>query len=487
MRLSSTGIAAIVSLASLGSLQAWTPISHGQQIASRRVRTPAPRAVAIPLEEGSLESPKSSSPSDSSLAPEDEWIAKLDYERFGKEVAQLGKELLQETGDADVQHLDKIVSWRNIAAAAGLMTLGATPNPLTIIALSTWTYASWAMVAHHTSHGGYNRVDAGKFNSRCFALGTLKRRAADWLDWMKPEAWNVEHNRLHHYRLNELQDPDLVQRNLKFVRQDKSLPMWMKYAKVFLFLPIWKWYYYAPNTFKELQLSKWAAETGKAIPNNIDTTQAFTVRALLNPKTDSERSLLKIVKPADFFGKVVAPFFFLRFVLLPLPFLAFAGPKMFQNAIINLLAAELLTNVHAFVTIVTNHAGEDLYTFEDAVKPKSSAFYVRQIVGSTNYQAGNDAIDFGHGFLNYQVEHHVWPDLSMLQYQRGAPRLKAICEKYEVPYVQESVFERMRKTLRIMTGQATMRQFPVEYEPVGDKAGVAGVAWKKTHGAIDEE
>ena len=87
------------------------------------------------------------------------------------------------------------------------------------------------MVAHHTCHGGYNRVEAGKFNSRKFALGTLKRRVGDWLDWMQPEAWNVEHNRLHHYRLNELQDPDLVQRNLEFVRQDKSLPMALKYIK----------------------------------------------------------------------------------------------------------------------------------------------------------------------------------------------------------------------------------------------------------------
>ena len=48
-------------------------------------------------------------------------------------------------------------------------------------------------------------------------------------------------------------------------------------------------------------------------------------------------------------------------------------------------------------------AGEDLYTFEDAVKPNTGSFYVRQIVGSTNYPTGTDPIDFSHGFLNYQV------------------------------------------------------------------------------------
>jgi len=35
----------------------------------------------------------------------------------------------------------------------------------------------------------------------------------DWLDWMLPEAWNVEHKN-HHYSLNEIDDPDLVERNM---------------------------------------------------------------------------------------------------------------------------------------------------------------------------------------------------------------------------------------------------------------------------------
>ena len=128
-----------------------------------------------------------------------------------------------------------------------------------------------------------------------------------------------------------------------------------------------------------------------------------------------------------------------------------------------------------------------MYKFDDSVKPKTGAFYVRQVIGSVNYAAGNDVIDFWHGFLNYQIEHHVWPDLSMLQYQLGAPRLKAICEKHGVPYIQESVFERLRKTADIMVGKTSMRTFPTKYEPQKDKAGRAGVTWKSSNGAIDDE
>ena len=61
-----------------------------------------------------------------------------------------------------------------------------------------------------------------------------------------------------------------------------------------------------------------------------------------------------------------------------------------KNAIQNLLAAELFTNIHSFITIVTNHAGSDLYSFDDSVKPRSGSFYVRQIISSVNYNYGNN-------------------------------------------------------------------------------------------------
>jgi hypothetical protein len=81
----------------------------------------------------------------------------------------------------------------------------------------------------------------------------------------------------------------------------------------------------------------------------------------------------------------------------------------------------------------------------------------------------------------------VWPDLSMLQYQQGAPKLKAICDKHGVPYIQESVWERLRKTVDVMVGSTSMPDFPTHLEPAKDKAGASGVTWKSTHGAIDDD
>jgi len=303
---------------------------------------------------------------------------------------------------------------------------------------------------------------------------------------MQPEAWNVEHNRLHHYHLGEPLDPDLVERNLEFLREMK-IPTPLKYGVATALAPIWKWFYYAPNTFKELQVAKWRSE-GRDLPKDFAPEDAVTIRTMLLPKSSAEISGQEVVNPTEFFSKVLAPFFVSRFMLLPAPLLLVpgVGPTLFGHAIVNLVLAELLTNIHGFITIVTNHAGDDLYTFNDAIKPKSGSFYVRQIVSSANYATGTDPIDFAHGWLNYQIEHHVWPDLSMLQYQIAAPKLKALCEKHGVPYIQESVWTRTRKTLDIMVGKTSMRSFPTQLEPAGDKAR-SGVTWKSTNGAIDEE
>lgn len=99
---------------------------------------------------------------------------------------------------------------------------------------------------------------------------------------------------------------------------------------------------------------------------------------------------------------------------------------------------------------------DDVYRFETAVAPKSDEFYLRAVIGSVNFRTGGDLNDFAHGWLNYQIEHHMFPDLSMLSYQKAQPRIKAICEKYGVPYVQQNVFQRVRQTIDVMIGKRSM-------------------------------
>mmetsp|Transcript_37129 Transcript_37129/g.115341 ORF Transcript_37129/g.115341 Transcript_37129/m.115341 type:complete len:348 (-) Transcript_37129:13-1056(-) len=330
------------------------------------------------------------------------------------------------------------------------------PNPLTVVALALWTHSAWTMIGHHVCHGGYNRTDAsGRYSSRGFALGSLGQRIVDWFDWMLPEAWNVEHNQLHHYRLGEDADPDLLERNAEVWKGGEKLTM------PFLSMFLWKWAYYAPNTYKELKVAELRRQN-KPLPEGFDPQAPLTFGDLLAGKAKG------VYDAGEFVRRVVGPYFLFRFFVLPLP-LALVNPAFYLNAVCNLVLADIVSNIHGFIVIVTNHAGNDLYRFQVGCKPKSPTFYLRAITSSANFDTGSDLNDFMHGWLNYQIEHHCWPELSMRAYQKGQPELKAICEKHGVPYVQENVFVRLKKTMDIAMGRARMRLYPLDFESQADR------------------
>jgi fatty acid desaturase len=398
------------------------------------------------------------------LSKGDEWIATFDFPSFSEEIRALGKKLEKEQGPADIAHLNKMIMWSNSFAAVGLLTMGFGVNPISVMCLSLYTFSRWTMIAHHTCHGGYEKChpNKGRWSRFKFGLGSLWRRFSDWFDWMVPEAWNVEHNNRHHYNLSEIHDPDLVEMNLKSLRE-RNVPMFVKYIAVGLIMIFWKWWYYAPNTYKELKLAKMRRE-GKTIPEGVKPHEAMTfTEALLGTNIFYSFTELMTV--------VLLPYLVCHFFVAPLPYLflgehlgGYTGSAMYWNAVKNLFLAELLTNAHGFLAIVTNHAGDDMYRFREGCRAFSGSFYLRQVLASVDFSMGSDVVDFMHGWLNYQIEHHLWPNLSMLSYQKSAPMVQAICLRYGVPYVKENVFIRLKKTVDIMVGNTSMKWFPESYE-----------------------
>jgi len=395
------------------------------------------------------------------LEKEDKWLESFDVVAFTTEIKELGSKLEKNQGPADVIHLNKMINWSNACAAVGLLSMGFSVNIISIVALSTWTMTRWTMIAHHVCHGGYDKCHPNKsrWNRFRFAVGSTWRRVCDWLDWMLPEAWNVEHNNRHHYCLSELDDPDLVEHNLVDIRtMDVMLPV--KYLVVFLAMCTWKWFYYAPNTYKELKLAKLRRQ-GKKIPEGNPPEWAVTVRQLLTGQCQFYSITEAIIV-------IYLPFFIIRFFLCPLPYL-FLGqylnmPDMYTTAVKNLFLAEILTNIHSFVVVVTNHAGYDMYRFRHPCRPFSGSFYLRQVIASVDFDYGSDIVDFLHGYLNYQIEHHLWPNLSMRSYQKAAPIVREICDRHNIPYIKENVFTRLKKTVDIMVGSTSMRWLPENYE-----------------------
>jgi fatty acid desaturase len=365
-------------------------------------------------------------------------LSEQDVENFTQELMALRRAANERMKLDDFKHLKKIERWGKLCTAAGYSTAWIMPNPVSAFLMSQGNVTRWTTIAHHVMHKGYDKIEGvpARYTSSGFAKGL--RRFLDWNDWILPQAWANEHNKLHHYNLGEAADPDQVELNLEWLR-DSNLPMPVRYAIVGLFAMSWKPVYYAPNTLKHLRSTK----------NNVlgeeRQSAALSQLELWNPLNPFAR---------DLWLKCLFPYIMVKFVLIPLLFIPL-GPVAVISVWINTLLAEIIANLHSFLVIVPNHVGDDILLFEESANTKSE-FFLRQITGSANFKTGGDVNDFLHGWLNYQIEHHLWPDLPASEYQRLQPQVKALCEKYGIPYVQESVWKRLKKTVDVMVGNRSM-------------------------------
>jgi fatty acid desaturase len=103
--------------------------------------------------------------------------------------------------------------------------------------------------------------------------------------------------------------------------------------------------------------------------------------------------------------------------------------KYMMIAYFNIILADIFKSIHFFIVLY---------------KPKK---YINDItkrklygINVVNYTNGNDFIDYIYGWLNYKIEQHLFPNLSMLEYRKLQPYVKSYCQKNNIEYVQIKVF-----------------------------------------------
>ena len=94
-----------------------------------------------------------------------------------------------------------------------------------------------------------------------------------------------------------------------------------------------------------------------------------------------------------------------------------------------------IRNIWAWAIIFCGHFTEHIYTFSRAsIEGETKGqWYLRQILGSSNIRGGS-LMHMMSGNLSHQVEHHLYPDIPGNRYVEMAPRVRAVCAKYNVPY-----------------------------------------------------
>jgi linoleoyl-CoA desaturase len=111
--------------------------------------------------------------------------------------------------------------------------------------------------------------------------------------------------------------------------------------------------------------------------------------------------------------------------------------------------ANAIRNVWANAVIFCGHFpdGAEKFTKTDMIGETKGQWYLRQMLGSANFEAG-PALRFMSGNLCHQIEHHLYPDLPSNRLHEISVRVRQVCDKYDLPYTTGSFLVQYGKTWR---------------------------------------
>jgi NADPH-dependent stearoyl-CoA 9-desaturase len=111
--------------------------------------------------------------------------------------------------------------------------------------------------------------------------------------------------------------------------------------------------------------------------------------------------------------------------------------------------ANVIRNVWSNAVIFCGHFpdGAEKFTKTDMVGETKGQWYLRQMLGSANFENG-PVLRFMSGNLCHQIEHHLYPDLPSNRLYEISHRVREICDKYDLPYTTGSFLVQYGKTWR---------------------------------------
>ena len=109
----------------------------------------------------------------------------------------------------------------------------------------------------------------------------------------------------------------------------------------------------------------------------------------------------------------------------------------------------MIRNVWSNAVIFCGHFpdGAEKFTKTDMVGETKGQWYLRQMLGSANFEDG-PVLRFMSGNLCHQIEHHLYPDLPSNRLYEISFRVKELCDKYDLPYTTGSFLVQYGKTWR---------------------------------------
>ncbi|MFE3025140.1 fatty acid desaturase family protein [Nocardia tengchongensis] len=330
-----------------------------------------------------------------------------DVEALGLELDAIRLDIDQRLGSRDAAYIRRtIVFQRVLDLTARLVIAGSRTNlgvALGSAALATAKSIENMEIGHNVCHGQWDWMNDPEIHSSTW----------EWDMAGVSSQWRYSHNYRHHVFTNVLGiDDDIGFGVMRVTRDQPWRPrLLVQPLQNLLLAATFEWGIALHGLYSERERAATAAEKS-----------AYT-RALIR----------KIERQA---GK--------DYVLFPV----LSGRRWRRTLVAN-AAANTLRNLWAYLVIFCGHFpdGAEKFTAAAIEHETRPEWYLRQMLGTTNFDAG-PVLAFLSGHLSHQIEHHLFPDLPSNRYAEIAERVRALCDKYDLPYTTGPLLRQYLLTLR---------------------------------------
>ncbi|MCS4255716.1 fatty acid desaturase [Rhodococcus erythropolis] len=336
-------------------------------------------------------------------------LTEADVEALGRELDQIRLDIEDSRGIRDARYIRRVISVQRALELGGRIALfGSRYRPAWLVGttlLSLSKIIENMELGHNVMHGQWDWMNDPEIHSVSW----------EWDQVGPSEHWKRAHNYQHHTYTNVVgMDEDLSFGILRMTRDHawKPINLFQPIANVIL-----------AATF----------EWGIALHD-------LTAAAELEGAEKGQRNSRAIKDFARKIFRQVGK----DFILFP----ALTGPAWKSTMTAN-ATANLVRNLWAYVVIFCGHFpdGAEKFTVAEFEQETRHEWYLRQILGSANFNSGK-LMGLMSGNLSYQIEHHVFPDLPSNRYPEIAAKMRALCEKFDLPYTTGSLFKQYLLALR---------------------------------------
>ena len=323
-------------------------------------------------------------------------------EEFGRELDAINDETKADLGERDARYIHRLIKIQRGLALGGRLlifaSLAASAWPLffAVVSLGTLALATAKIlenmeIAHNVMHGQWDWMRDPEIQSSTW----------EWDSVCPSEQWKHSHNVMHHTWTNVLgMDRDVGYGMLRVTDAQRWSPFYLlQPLSAALMALLFEWFI----ALHDLELN--LLVKGKKDPAAARRQWRGIVQKALRQSAKD-------------------------YLLFPL----LAGPFFFTVLAAN-MTANVLRNLWSYVIIFCGHFPEGVHVFtRDQIQDETRAhWYVRQLLGSCNIEGGR-LFHIMSGNLSHQIEHHLFPDLASNRYPEVAPRVRALCARYGLPY-----------------------------------------------------